>query len=124
VMSRLMRLLGWRVELARNGREAVEAVGRRRFDVILMDCQMPVMDGFHAAEEIRKRERDGRTPIIGVTAAAFPEDRERCLRSGMDGFLPKPVSLDDLRAALVRWRGAEGLETGDFSVQDSRGASL
>ena len=124
VMSRLLAHLGWEVETARNGLEALEAVGRRRFDVILMDCQMPVMDGFRAAEEIRKRERGWRVPILGVTAAAFPEDRERCLRSGMDGFLPKPVSMDELREALARWAGSGRGETPNFSVEAGRGSPV
>jgi CheY-like chemotaxis protein len=69
-----------------------------------MDCQMPVMDGLQATAEIRKRETDGaHTPIIGVTAAAFQEDRDRCLEAGMDDFLAKPVSLDQLREMLRKW---------------------
>jgi CheY-like chemotaxis protein len=122
VMSRLLEHLGWAVETARNGLEAVEAAGRRKFDLILMDCQMPVMDGYRAAEEIRAR--GVRTPMLGVTAAAFPEDRERCLRSGMDGFLPKPVSMDDLREAVERWADSGRGETPNFSVEAGRGSPV
>ena len=103
VITRMLAHLGWYVEVAENGREAVDAFVPGRFAAILMDCQMPVMDGLQATTEIRLRERGAHTPIIGVTAAAFQEDRDRCIEAGMDDFLAKPVSLDQLREMLRKW---------------------
>ena len=88
------------------GVAAVEAVLREAFDVVLMDCQMPEMDGMSATRAIRERERaTGGTavPIIAVTANAYEEDRLRCLDAGMTGYLSKPVTEDQLHVALRRW---------------------
>ena len=88
---------------ASDGAQAVEAVERSPFDVILMDVQMPVMDGFEATRQIRDLERlrgAARVPILAVTAGAFEGGRERCRRAGMDGFLAKPVSFDSLLASV------------------------
>jgi len=103
VITRMLAYLGWHIEVAENGREAVDRFAPGRFAAILMDCQMPVMDGLQATLEIRRREGGSHTPIIGVTAAAFQEDRERCIEAGMDDFLAKPVSLDQLREMLRKW---------------------
>ncbi|HZO52332.1 MAG TPA: ATP-binding protein [Bryobacteraceae bacterium] len=103
VITRMLAHLGWHIEVAENGREAVDRFAPGRFAAILMDCQMPVMDGLQATLEIRRREGSSHTPIIGVTAAAFQEDRERCMEAGMDDFLAKPVSLDQLREMLRKW---------------------
>ena len=103
--SRLMAALGFEVVTAANGALAVEAIERQAFDVILMDCQMPVMDGYDATRAIRKLElgTGRRTPVIAVTAYALGGDREKCLASGMDDFLAKPYALSDLRPKLRRW---------------------
>ena len=96
--------LGWAVQIAANGREAVERVQRERFDAILMDCQMPVMNGFIATDRIRRLEGDvRRTPIIALTAGASTDDRVRCFEVGMDDYLAKPIREADLDAALTRW---------------------
>ena len=98
--------LGYEVHLADNGAEGVAAVADdyRGFDVILMDCQMPVMDGYDATRAIRAMQRGRtRTPIIAMTAAAVAEERERCLAAGMDDFLAKPVDVALLEATLDRW---------------------
>jgi CheY-like chemotaxis protein len=91
------------VTVAANGREALLAYERQTFDLILMDIQMPDMDGFEATAEIRKREPNGhRLPIIALTAHAMSGDRERCLTAGMDGYLTKPIRVDELLAEINR----------------------
>ena len=100
----ILRLLGYRAEVAANGYEALAALDRADYDAILMDCQMPEMDGFTATGEIRRREGPGRrTPVIAMTAGASDADRDRCLAAGMDDFLAKPVRPGDVGAALARW---------------------
>ncbi|MBK7930033.1 MAG: response regulator [Bryobacterales bacterium] len=103
VMKGMLTHLGWQVELAGNGLEALQRFDHGHYAAILMDCQMPVMDGLQATTEIRKRQNGARIPIIGVTAAAFQEDRDRCFAAGMDDFLPKPVTLDQLSQVLDKW---------------------
>jgi CheY-like chemotaxis protein/HPt (histidine-containing phosphotransfer) domain-containing protein len=92
-------------DLAHNGREAVELAKQRRYDVILMDVQMPEMDGFEATAAIRQIERTQQrhTPIIAMTAHAMAGDRERCLQAGMDDYVSKPIHADALYALLRRF---------------------
>jgi signal transduction histidine kinase len=98
--------LGWKVETAGNGLEALDAHERHHFDVIFMDCQMPKMDGFEATTEIRRREKAGtvRTPIVALTASADDSNRERCLNAGMDDFVPKPFTRQQIKAVLTTAR--------------------
>lgn len=99
-----LRRLGFLTEVAVNGADAVEAVSTQRFDAVLMDCRMPVLDGYDATREIRRREDGGpRTPIIAVTANASPEDRTHCEDAGMDDYLAKPLSHLQLAETLNRW---------------------
>jgi CheY-like chemotaxis protein len=103
----LLSLLGCAVDVAANGREAVDLWSRLPYDVIFMDCQMPEMDGFAATGEIRRRERGERTAsprvrIVACTAGVTESEREECLAAGMDDFIAKPLSKDDLRRALLR----------------------
>jgi len=102
----MLAKLGCQVDVAVNGREAVEMSARLPYHLIFMDCQMPVMDGYEATAEIRKLEgADRHTPIVALTAAAMAEDRERCARVGMDGYLTKPFTLEQLREMVERrWK--------------------
>jgi CheY-like chemotaxis protein len=103
----MLDMLGFDVITASNGREGVAAaVAEEELAVILMDCQMPVMDGLAAARAIRAAENGGRrVPIIALTGNAMPGDREACVAAGMDDYLAKPFSLSALRAMLDRWAG-------------------
>ncbi len=105
VARAMLDRLGCDVDVVANGFEAVDAVQRRRYTAVFMDCHMPEMDGFEATAEIRRRERhsDGRVPIIALTASALLEDRERALAAGMDDFLPKPIKHHELDDMLNRW---------------------
>jgi len=108
----MLRELGYRVSTADNGVEACEAVEQAVFDLVLMDCQMPVMDGFQATRRIRAFERDaGRTqvPIVALTANALRGDRERCIEAGMDDYLPKPLPLRELNRMVERYVRKEGV---------------
>jgi len=104
VASRLFQKLGLSVDVASNGREAVEMLARLPYDLVFMDCQMPEMNGYEAARAIRRDEKpDRRMPIIAMTAQAIAGSRETCLEAGMDDFIAKPVKLEDIVAALVKW---------------------
>jgi len=116
VATRMLTKLGHRVEVAGNGAEAVAAVARGRFDVVLMDCLMPEVDGYEATTRIRAAERGGsRLPIVALTASATIEDRERCLAAGMDDFISKPVRLAELAGALARATRTESIDTAPVS---------
>jgi PAS domain S-box-containing protein len=105
----LLERLGCQVDEVANGAEAVEAVQRRQYDVVLMDCLMPVMDGYEATAQIRDLEQGGRrTPIIALTASAMVGDREKCLAAGMDDYLPKPLDRAALAGVLARFTSSPG----------------
>jgi signal transduction histidine kinase/ActR/RegA family two-component response regulator len=97
--------LGYDAHLATNGKEAVDAVLREVYDLVLMDCEMPVMNGFDATQEIRRAEaaKKRRTPIVALTAYASKGDGERCLAAGMDGYLSKPIRMDKLAEVTKHW---------------------
>jgi len=100
----MVERLGYRVDVAGTGMEAVTMVGRGHYDAVLIDCQMPEMDGYEATRQIRHNERGGRhVPIIAMTADAVSGERERCLAAGMDDYITKPIKLHVIAAVLERW---------------------
>jgi CheY-like chemotaxis protein len=102
VMLKMLRRLGYRVDLAANGIEAIQAIERQNYDVVLMDVQMPEMDGLEATKEICRRWPSAEKPrIVALTAYALEGDRERCLEAGMDDYISKPVKIVDLERALM-----------------------
>ena len=109
VAVRMIERLGYRADMAGNGLEAVSALGKLDYDAVLMDCQMPDMDGYEATRQIRRHEQGNKerrhTPIIAMTASAMSGDRERCLAAGMDDYISKPIKLHVVAAVLERWLG-------------------
>ena len=104
VAVRALERCGCRTELAADGHEALKALARNHYDAVLMDCQMPGLDGYAATAELRRRETDGRhTPVIAMTAHAMDGDRERCLQAGMDDYISKPMKHAILAGTLWRW---------------------
>jgi two-component system, sensor histidine kinase and response regulator len=102
VMLMQLQKLGCQADVASNGWEVLAAADRERYDVVLMDCQMPEMDGYEASRRLRSRPGGERLHIIAITAHAMEGDREKCLAAGMDDYVTKPVSVADLTAALQR----------------------
>lgn len=104
VAVRMLERLGHRADVVANGIEAVHALNRVPYDLVLMDCHMPEMDGYEATQVIRQQAgRPSHTPIIAMTANAMEGDRERCLEAGMNDYISKPMKLQDLAVALERW---------------------
>ena len=105
LVRRFLEKLGSKVDMAENGRQAVEMWIQNSYDMIFMDCQMPVMDGYKATIEIRNREtgKRRRTPIVALTANTMQGDHDKCLAVGMDDFIAKPFKSSSLQQALERW---------------------
>jgi TMAO reductase system sensor TorS len=108
VALEMLKKMGCHVVVASNGREAVDAVDAQSFDIVLMDVQMPEMDGLEAARIIRTRESSARIPIIAQTAHAFSEDREQCMAAGMDEYITKPIKNSELFKVLGRFLSQPG----------------
>jgi len=105
VAVRLLANMGYSADVAGNGREALTALERRQYDVVLMDVQMPEMDGIQATHEIRRSWKTEEQPrIVAMTAHAMAGDREKCLAEGMDDYISKPVHPEEMRDALLRCR--------------------
>lgn len=103
ILSQL-EMLGYQADCVANGVEVLQSLSQKTYDLVLMDCQMPVMDGYEATQELRRREgNDRHTLVIALTANAMRGDRQKCLAAGMDDYLSKPIEQDDLAAAIRRW---------------------
>ena len=128
IAIRQLSKMGYRCNAVANGREAVEAVCRIHYDLVLMDCQMPEMDGYEAAREIRHLETGKRRiPIVAMTANALEGDRQRCIAAGMDDYITKPVKTLELQTTLARWRSgphSRGQEMGDENASAFLSAGL
>ena len=110
VMECMLVRLGFNVAFAENGLQALESVRGKRFDLIFMDCQMPVMDGYVATQKLKAMMKSGEvfnTPIIAVTANALMSDRRKCIDAGMDDFMAKPVRLKQLDEIASVWLGVQ-----------------
>ncbi|MGO8835991.1 MAG: response regulator, partial [Limisphaerales bacterium] len=111
VATRILQTIGYQPDLAGNGREALDALDKKPYDLIFMDVMMPEMDGLEATRVIRERQKNGATHpnyqsrivIVAMTAQAMQGDREKCLAAGMDDYLPKPILPKDVRAMIERW---------------------
>ncbi len=117
-----LRELGLSAHAVGNGREALAATEQTNYELILMDCQMPEMDGYETTRQIRKREspEGKRTPIIAMTANAMPGDREKCLAAGMDDYIAKPVNQEKLQQVTTRWISRRGEDSGVNAIQRER----
>lgn len=118
LMSLFLQKFGLSHEVVCNGQLALNACALSHFDLVISDCRMPVMDGYSMTREIRRRERAGgcrRVPIIALTANPGPEDFRRCEEAGMDAWLPKPLTLDQLRSVLEQWLPLPGVGVDTYS---------
>jgi len=108
VACKFLQKLGCQVEVARNGREAVESIAHAIYDAVLMDCEMPEMNGYEATQEVRRREQSTtrHLPIIALTGHASPEDAAKCRQAGMDDVVTKPLTVPALREKLERFLAA------------------
>ena len=102
-MVRLFERQGCQVDVAANGRDAVGLYATREYDLVLVDCYMPEMDGFEATTRMRALDTGTRTPIVALTAIVLDSDRQRCVEAGMDEVLAKPIEAEILEEAVRRW---------------------
>jgi two-component system sensor histidine kinase/response regulator len=118
VIIEQLAALGYEADCAANGQEALDLLAEKGYDLVLMDCQMPVLDGYETAKKLRKREKDARhTFVIALTAHAMPGEREKCLAAGMDDYLSKPVDLDALATALKKYEAQNARFENKYGVK-------
>jgi two-component system, chemotaxis family, sensor kinase Cph1 len=104
LILQMLKHLGYQADAVDNGLQALEQLSKQTYDIVLMDCQMPVLDGYEATRQLRQQDDPHRNVIIiGVTAHALIGDREKCLDAGMNDYLSKPIRMQDLRDLLHRW---------------------
>jgi CheY-like chemotaxis protein len=118
----MLKKLGYRADVVANGQEAVEALSRISYDLVLMDCQMPELDGFEATALIRRPASavlNHNVPVIAMTANAMSGDRERCIRAGMDDYLSKPVKPKQLEQTLDKWLAGDENQRKQASKEDT-----
>ena len=116
--SKMLQRLGCVVKVVENGKLAVEQVEKKKYDVVFMDCQMPVMDGYEATRRIRERESgedNGRVPIVAMTANAMKGDRENCIAAGMDDYISKPFKPADFKRMVENWVERDATPSTDLS---------
>jgi signal transduction histidine kinase/CheY-like chemotaxis protein len=124
VTVRVLERCGFRTHVVNDGQEALDALSMQAYDAVLMDCQMPELDGYEATRELRRREGDGRrTPVIAMTAHAMTGDRERCLEAGMDDYIAKPVRSQALVAVLARWIASDDQGAREYEARVAEGAA-
>ena len=125
VAVRTLANRGYATEVAANGREALDLLARRPFGLVLMDCQMPVMDGYSATREIRRLEpSEHRTPVVAMTAHAMEGDREKCLAAGMDDYLSKPFDPEKLEIILAKWLANESSDSAEAATNAEATSSV
>jgi len=104
IATRFLKKLGYEhIDIAVNGREAIKSINHTSYDIVLMDCMMPIMDGYEATLQIRKSKDLSNIIIIALTANTYDENREKCLNIGMNDYMTKPVNLKKLNNTLERW---------------------
>ncbi|MBK8816929.1 MAG: response regulator [Methylococcaceae bacterium] len=122
VVLLMLESFGCQVDIANNGQEAVEKSENQRYDLVLMDCMMPIMDGYAATAEIREKQKKGllpHFPIVALTANAIEGDREKCLKAGMNDYLPKPFKTEDLQHILTTWLSVDDKEKSKHTPAES-----
>jgi len=127
IANEILEQAGFKIAIANNGQEAVDMIAQFDYDCVLMDCQMPVMDGYEATQTIRKEERFAKLPIVAMTANAMQGDREKCIAAGMNDHVSKPISTKELFTALAKWippRESSGNEVVSAPAATKEEASL
>ncbi len=103
IITKMLEKMGLQCDVVSNGKEVLKALDKKSYDLVLMDCQMPEMDGYAATAEVRARKSNSQIPIIAITANAFQGDREKILEAGMDDYLSKPLDYNDMKSVIAKW---------------------